>query len=165
MGSFAKESKDLMTQTSTPKSMEEVATKVMQVDKVVELFQTMAIVSINMGNLILEVNSLKNRLATGKKEKAIIQEELDKERNFQKGYKINLEIQRKNRVEVEQKVKVIIKKLHDENDELKGSTTRLKLHDEQLQNLKQKVEIWETIERKWIEALFFHKKQHEALDS
>jgi uncharacterized Rossmann fold enzyme len=26
-------------------------------------------------------------------------------------------------------------------------------------------DIWETIERKWIEAVFFHKKQQEALDS
>ncbi len=35
--------------------MEEVATKVMKIDKVAELFQTMAIVSLNMGNLTLEV--------------------------------------------------------------------------------------------------------------
>ncbi len=42
-----------MTQTSTPKSMEEVAIKVMKVDKTIELFQTMAIVSLNMGDLIL----------------------------------------------------------------------------------------------------------------
>ncbi len=43
----------------------------MQIDKVVELFQTMAIVSLNMGNLTLEVNSLKNILATWEKEKAM----------------------------------------------------------------------------------------------
>ncbi len=41
----------------------------------------------------------------------------------------------------------------------------MKLQDEELQNLKQKDEIWETLERKWIETLFFHKKQQEALDS
>jgi hypothetical protein len=35
-------------------------------------------------------------------------------------------------VEVEQKIKVLIKKLQDENEELKGSTTRLKLQDEKL---------------------------------
>jgi hypothetical protein len=46
--------------------VEEVATKVMQVDKEVELFQTMVIVSQNMGNLNLEVNNLKNILATKK---------------------------------------------------------------------------------------------------
>jgi hypothetical protein len=47
----------------------------------------------------------------GEKEKAMLQEELDKERNFQKGYKHNVEIWRKNKVEVEQKNKVLIKKL------------------------------------------------------
>jgi hypothetical protein len=35
-----------------------------------------------MGNLILEVNSLKNRLVTREKEKVILQEELDKEKDF-----------------------------------------------------------------------------------
>ncbi len=79
----------------------------------------------------------------------MLQEELDKERDFQKGYKHNVEIWRKNKTKVEQKNKVFIKKLQDENEELKGSTTRLKSQDEELLNLKQKVEIWETTERKW----------------
>jgi hypothetical protein len=35
-----------------------------------------------MGNLTLEVNSLKNRLVTREKEKVIPQEELDKEKDF-----------------------------------------------------------------------------------
>jgi hypothetical protein len=48
---------------------------------VVELFQTMAIVSLNMGNLNLEVISLNNRLAI-KEKKAILQVELDKERDL-----------------------------------------------------------------------------------
>jgi len=52
----------------------------------------MAIVSLNMGNLILEMKSLKNRLVTREKEKVNLQEELDEERNFQKGYKHNVEI-------------------------------------------------------------------------
>jgi hypothetical protein len=52
--------------------MEEMAAKVMQANKV--LFQTMAIVSLNVGNLTLEVNNLNNRLATGEKEKVILQE-------------------------------------------------------------------------------------------
>ncbi len=43
--------------------------------------------SLNMGNLTLEVNNLKNRLATREKEKVMLQEELDKERNIEKGYK------------------------------------------------------------------------------
>jgi len=34
-----------------------------------------------MGNLTLEVNTLKNRLAIGEKEKVVLQEELDKERD------------------------------------------------------------------------------------
>jgi hypothetical protein len=42
----------------------------------------MAIINLNIRNLNLEVSSLKNRLAIGGKEKAILQEELDKERYF-----------------------------------------------------------------------------------
>jgi bacterioferritin (cytochrome b1) len=61
----------------------------------------MAIVSLNIGNLTLEVNTLKNRLAIGEKEKAMLQEELGKERDFQKGYKHNVEICRKNKTKVE----------------------------------------------------------------
>jgi hypothetical protein len=54
-----------------------------------------------MGNLTLEVSILKNKLASREKEKVVLQEELDKERDFQKGYKHNVEIWRKNRAEVE----------------------------------------------------------------
>ncbi len=108
MGSSTEGPKNLMTQTSTPKSVEEVVAKVMQANKVVELFQIMAIVSLNMGNLIIEVNNSKNRLVTGEKEKASLQEELDKERDFQKGYKHNVEIWRKNNAKVEHKSKVFI---------------------------------------------------------
>ncbi len=54
-----------------------------------------------MGNLTMEVNTLKKRLPIGEKEKAVLQEELDKERDFQKGYKNNVEIWRKNMTEVE----------------------------------------------------------------
>jgi hypothetical protein len=61
-----------MTQISTPKSMDELSTKVMQMDKVTELFQTMTIVNLNMGNLNLEVNVLKNRLAIKEKEKVLL---------------------------------------------------------------------------------------------
>ncbi len=137
----------------------------MKVNKATELFQTMVIVSLNMGNLTLEVNALKNRLAMGAKEKAMLQEELDKERDFLKGSKHNVEIWRKNRVKTKQKNKMLIKKLQDENEEFKGSITQLKSQDEKMQSLKQKGGIQETIERKWKEAMFFHKKQQEALDS
>jgi hypothetical protein len=62
--------------------MEEVVPKVMKEDKVTKLPQTMAIVNLNMGNLTLEVNTLKNKLVIGEKEKVVLQEELDKERGF-----------------------------------------------------------------------------------
>jgi bacterioferritin (cytochrome b1) len=123
LGSSVEGSKDPTTQTNTSKSTEEVITKIMKVNKATELFQTMVIVSLNMGNLTLEVNALKNRLAMGAKEKAMLQEELNKERDFLKGYKHNVEIWRKNRVEAKQKNKMLIKKLQDENEELKGSIT------------------------------------------
>jgi hypothetical protein len=42
----------------------------------------MAIVNLNMGNLTLEVNTLKNKLVMGEKEKTMLQEELNKERKF-----------------------------------------------------------------------------------
>jgi hypothetical protein len=38
MGSYVEGSKNLMTQKNTPKSVEEVVAKVMQVDKALELF-------------------------------------------------------------------------------------------------------------------------------
>jgi hypothetical protein len=70
----------------------------------------MAIINLNMGNLNLEVSSLKNRLATWEKEKVVLQEKLDKEKEFQKGYKHNVKIWKKNKVEVEQNIKGFIKK-------------------------------------------------------
>jgi hypothetical protein len=42
----------------------------------------MAIISLNMGNLNMEVSSLKNILTIGEKEKVVLQKELDKEKNF-----------------------------------------------------------------------------------
>ncbi len=79
--------------------------------------------SLNMGNLILKMNNLKNRLTTKEKEKVVLQEELDKKNKNQKGYKHNVEILRKNKVKAKQKIKVVIKKLQDENEKLKGNTT------------------------------------------
>jgi hypothetical protein len=52
--------------------VEEVIAEVMQANKAVELFQTMAIVNMNMGNLTLEVNNSKNKLATREKEKVVL---------------------------------------------------------------------------------------------
>ncbi len=129
LGSFVEGSGDPTIQTSIPKFVEEVVVEVMNTNKVDELFQTMAIVNLNMGNLILKVNTLNNILVAGEKEKAMLQEELDKERDLQKGYKHNVEIWRKNRAKVKQKY-IFIKKLQDENEELKGSTTKLKSQNE-----------------------------------
>jgi len=52
--------------------MDKVAAKVMQANKAIELFQTMTIVSLNIGNLNSEVSSLKNILAIEKKEKVVL---------------------------------------------------------------------------------------------
>jgi hypothetical protein len=82
LGSSTKGSKDFKTQKNTPKSVEEVPIEVMKVDKAIELFHTMAIVSLNMGNLTLEVNTFNNILVIGEKEKVVLQEKLDKERDF-----------------------------------------------------------------------------------
>ncbi len=81
----------------------------MKANKVVELFQSMVIMSLNMGNLSLKVKTLKNILTTWEREQAVLQEELDKERDFQKGYKYNVEIQRNNKAKAEQKNKILIK--------------------------------------------------------
>jgi hypothetical protein len=72
LGSSAKGFRDPMTHTSTPKFVEEVVAEVMKVDKVTKLFQTMAIVNLNMGNLTLGVNTLKIRLIMGEKEKVVL---------------------------------------------------------------------------------------------
>jgi hypothetical protein len=47
--------------------VEELVTKIMQAQKAAELFQTMAIINLNMGNLNLEVNNVKNKLALGRR--------------------------------------------------------------------------------------------------
>ncbi len=138
--------------------MEEVVAQIMKTNKATRLFQTTAIVSLNMGNLTLGINTMKNRLVMGEKEKAVSQEELAKERDFQNWYEHNVEIWMKNRAKVELKNKVFIKKLQNENEELKGSIAQLKSQDEKMKNLRQKVEIWETGEKKWTEALFLHKR-------
>ncbi len=95
MGSFVEGSKNPTTWTNTPKFGDEVVVEVKQVDKAIELFQTMAIVNLNIRNLNLEVSSLKNKLATKNKEKVVLQVELDKERDFQREYKDNIQIWRK----------------------------------------------------------------------
>jgi hypothetical protein len=124
LGSFEEGSKNPKTQTSTPRFVEEVVEEVMQVNKVVELFQTMAIVSLNMGNLNMEANNFKNRLAM--EEKATLQKELDKERDFQKEYKHNIKIWKKQKTKNDQKIKTFILKMKEKNEELKGKTQLMK---------------------------------------
>jgi len=62
--------------------VEKIVAEVMQTYMATKLFQTMAIVNLNMGNLNLKVSSLKNKLATKEKEKAIPQVKWDKEKGF-----------------------------------------------------------------------------------
>jgi hypothetical protein len=47
--------------------MEEVDVEVMKANNATKLFQTMAILNLNMGNLTLKVNTLKNKLVTREK--------------------------------------------------------------------------------------------------
>jgi hypothetical protein len=72
LGSSTKGFGDPTTQTNTPKYVDEVVAKIMKVDKEAKLFQIMAIVSMNMGNWTLEVNTLKNILVIEEKEKAML---------------------------------------------------------------------------------------------
>ncbi len=59
--------------------MEKVITEVMKANKVVK---TMAIVSLNIRKLTLEVNILKHILAVREKGKVMLQEELDNKRDI-----------------------------------------------------------------------------------
>jgi chromosome segregation ATPase len=109
-----------------------------------------------MGNLNLEVSSLKNKFGTKKKEKAILQVELGKEKDFHKEYKHNIKIWRKNMMENEHKIKGSIQKMHDENKELEAKTILMKSQAKELQELEKTTDVWETTERKWVEALFHY---------
>ncbi len=69
--------------------------------------------SLNMGNLNLEVNSLRNILSTEEKEKAKLQKELEKKKDFQMEYKQNIKIWRKQKTKNEQKIKMLILKMKE----------------------------------------------------
>ncbi len=98
----------------------------MQVDKVVEVFQTMAIVNLNMGNLNLEVSSLKNRLTIkGEKEGNIIRR-IGEGEGLLEGYKHNIKIWRKERTNNEHKIKMLMLMMKEENEELKEKTWLMK---------------------------------------
>jgi len=85
LGSFTKGSKNPTTQINTPKYVEEVTMEVMQANKAIELLLAMAIVSLNMGNLNLEVNNLKNRLAKKKKGKGGITSGIEQRKGLLEG--------------------------------------------------------------------------------
>jgi tRNA nucleotidyltransferase/poly(A) polymerase len=91
--------------------------------------------------------------------------ELDKERDFKMEYKHNIKIWKKNNTENEQKIKMLIQKLKDENEELKAKIALMKTQAKELKELKKTVEAWETIKRKWAKTLFHYKQQQEALGS
>jgi hypothetical protein len=81
--------------------VEEVVVEKMKANKIIELFQTMAIMSLNMGNFTLEINTLNHRLVVGEKEMVVLQEKIDKKKDIQKGYTHNVEIWKKSKVKVE----------------------------------------------------------------
>ncbi len=60
--SLEEASKEETPQNLRPKSIEDMAAKVMEHNKNLEMFQAMAIVRMKMGNLGLEVQSLKTKL-------------------------------------------------------------------------------------------------------
>ncbi len=52
--------------------MKEVVVEVMRTYKAAKLFQIMVIMNLNLGNLTLEVNTLKKKMAMGEKEKVVL---------------------------------------------------------------------------------------------
>jgi hypothetical protein len=70
-----------------------------------------------------------------------LKEVLDKERDFQKEYKHNMEIWRKNKTENEQKIKTFILKMKEVNEELKE---KIGLMKSQVENLKELRKITKT---------------------
>jgi len=80
---------------------------------------------------------------------------LEKERDFQKKYKHNIEICRKQRTENEHKIKMLILKMKEENEELKEKIGLMKSEIEKLKELRKTVKVLETIERKWTKTYLF----------
>jgi hypothetical protein len=66
-------------QNLTPRSMEDLAIEIMEGNKNVKMFQAMAIVNLKMGNLGLEVQSLKTILTTIEGEKQQLLQHLYKD--------------------------------------------------------------------------------------
>jgi hypothetical protein len=98
-----------MIQISTPKFVEEVIVKVMQAQNAIELIITMAIVSLNMGNLNMEVKILKNNLATWEKEKAILQEEWIRKEISKRGISIMWKSRGRTKLKLNKRLKCSLK--------------------------------------------------------
>lgn len=111
------------------------------------------------------MNNLKNKLAIEKKDKASLQEEFEKEKDFQKEYKHNIEIQRKQKTKNEHKIKTLILIIEEDNEELKEKIGLMKFQIQELKQLRKMVKVWETIKRKWTKKLFIYKQQKEALNN
>jgi hypothetical protein len=67
--SSKEESRGKTPQIFTPKCVEDITIDVMGSNKTIEMFQTMAIVSLKMGNLGLEMESLETKLTMVEGEK------------------------------------------------------------------------------------------------
>jgi len=58
------ESREETSQNFTPKNVQYMADDVLKSNKIVQMFQVMAIINLKMGNLGLEVQTLKTKLGT-----------------------------------------------------------------------------------------------------
>jgi hypothetical protein len=58
------ESREETSQNFTPKNVQHMANDVLKSNKIVQMFQAMAIINLKMGNLGLEVQTLKTKLGT-----------------------------------------------------------------------------------------------------
>jgi hypothetical protein len=77
--SSSKGSKEETPQNRTPRSVEDLAIEIMERNQNVEMFQAMVIINLKMGNLGLEVQSLKTILTTVEGEKQQLLQHLYKD--------------------------------------------------------------------------------------
>jgi hypothetical protein len=77
--SLGKGSKEKTPQNLTPRFVEDLAIKIMEGNKNVEMFQAMAIISFKMGNLGSEIKSLRTRLTTVEEKKQQLSQHLYKD--------------------------------------------------------------------------------------
>ncbi len=106
------------------------------------MFQAMAIVRLKMGNLGLEVHSLKIRLTTleGKKQGLIRQ--MQKEQEDHGGYKKRKGGRKKQKMEMEERMNAKILELNIENKELKRRLVVWTTLQKESQELRKKEEAW-----------------------